>query len=345
MDNFATGEGIIKAGGVNPMKGKTTRFFTYINKKLDEKKVENHYYSAGDEKKGYGARWLDRLFMRGVVFILACISGIFILENSFAVLAAGLFLTTLYYIAEKRLDRRRISKGKEQLIRKEMIKRFCERVKEVDERGFLEVMMELFEKSGFFSELKMVCDQPGQPILVEGVFKGEKVGIYCSKVKGQENIKAEDLKRFVDVCIKRGLGRGIYVTDGHFNYCAKEYATGLSHFSLLLADIDGIYRGFLRKGLLFSRDEVENSIYSRVLDRSRTKENSIRKILSVKRTKIYITLGLLLLVYSYYVQYRFYYIFVSAILFSLGITAAIRWYMIKYKDYLEREISLDRHMA
>jgi len=327
------------------MKNTAVHISRYFKRKLDQKKIENHYFSMGSNHKSYSARWIDRSF--GSLLIFGIIGAVIFLisQNLFLAFVVGTSVTLVNCIVRKRFTVKRIIKGKEQLMKKDTIKMFNNSIKKIRHKDFFILIKRLLEDSGYFSQLKLDLDSSDEPVIMEGSFAGERVGIFCRKQEKEQKVKVGQLKEFVAFCMNRGLNEGIFVTSGYFDYYSKEYAGSLEDFRLYIADVDSIYNIFLKKGMLFCREEIEKQLEGNILDRKEAMEHRTRKVLAHKKIRTYVVLGLLLAFYSRYVDlnYKLYYIFISIVLFCLAVTAVVRWYIEKYRCHMETEIRLEQH--
>lgn len=326
------------------MKNTVTCMRNYVKRKLDSERIENHYYSMGNNVKSYGARWMDGLIGTILVFAASGILMISIFDNLYLVLVLSSIMTFCYYTVRKKLVKKRVIKGKELLMREETLKKFNDKVLDMNKKDFFILVKDLIENSGNITELNIDIDSSGELIVMEGNFGENRVGIYCRKVEKEQKIKLQQLKEFVNFCMNRGLEEGIYVTNGYFDQSSKEYVSTIEGFMLYLADMDSIYNVFLKKGQFFSREAIEKQLEEDILDHKETMEYKMRKLLTYKKIKAYMVLGLLLAVYSRYVNFKLYYIFVSIILLCFAVTAAIRWHIEKYKSYMEKGLKLDQYL-
>ncbi len=316
----------------------------HIRNELNRRRIENHYYSMGNDKKSFGARWIDRLLSALFVFFLGLTAAVLTFDNIYLALVLGTVITSIYYLAVRTLSRRRVTRGKERLVREATVKKFADRVSGMSDRDFCALVKSLLEKSRCFAEMEPVEDSGESPVLLEGYFNGNRIGVYCMKVDGKENVKLHQLREFVEICTDRGLNQGLYITNGYFDHSSKEYAGVLEDFMLYIGDMDSIYTAFLKKDLYLSRGEIERQIEAEIIDTSQAFEYRLRKMLAYKRIRTYVVLGLLLAGYSHYVDFTVCYIIVSIIFLSLAATAFIRWNIEKYKGFVEKEIRLEQNM-
>lgn len=316
----------------------------WISTRLEKIQMEDYYYSGGDTTKHYWARIMDRLLARCVVFGLITPAFSLYTGRFFVGIFFGGIITYLFDRLEVHLRRTRCKNNRRTMLENEAVTRFAKQLEGKSERGFFELTLEMLGKSNLFIELELVEDDEGRPLLITGKFKEEKIGVYADKTEKDQMVKLKDLKKLVEYCKNRGLKTGIYITNGHFDYASREYAINLDSFNLLIADKHVIYRAFLKKDYLFSMEELENELKESILERNQEAHHGWRRILAYRRIRTYTVLGALIAVYSVYVPYSFYYIFVAIVLFCLSLTALVRWKIEKYMEDAENSIKLDSVM-
>jgi hypothetical protein len=320
------------------------RIKEWISARLREAQIQDYYYSGGNTSKHYRARSMDRLSARMAVFVLTAVSFYVYTGNFFAALFFGGVCTYLFDRLAMQLRNKRSEKNRAVLLEKEGIDRFTQLLEDKDNRGFFEIIFETLKKTCLFKGLKLIEDDEGRPLIITGEFKGEKVGIYANRLGKDASVKEANLKEFVQYCKSRQLGNGIYIASGPFDYASRGYAAGLDSFNLYIADTQTIYRAFIKKGFLFSMDDLEEKLEQRVFEHNKETQHSLKRILAYRRIRTYIVLGVLIAVYSAYVPYSVYYILVSIVLLCLSLTALIRWKIEKFMEDSENSIKLDSLM-
>lgn len=310
---------------------------TQTNKRV----IENYYYSRGNSDKNYGARWIDRVFSKAMLFVLASLVAFLFAQNLLIVFACGMLSTSLYHVGEKSLRKKRIRQRKEEFIKREVVKKFLSLIDGQDEKEFFLTIRDMLDESGHFTKLEISFDDEKRPIIMEGYLNDTKVGIYCKKLQEGQRIGRESLEEFVEYCKGCGLSEGVYITNGIFEYSSRDYLLNLYDFKLYLADIDTLYKLILKHDFLFSIEGIEKELERGILDQARTTKDGLKKVLAFRRIKAYTALGIVIALYSKFVPYRQYYIFVAIVLLSLSLTALVQWRVEKYKESMEREMKLD----
>lgn len=326
------------------IKGLLRRIKGRLAARWRKARMEDYYYSGGETQKDFRARSIDRLFSRGMVFTLTALAAYFLVQNLLISVFIGTLWTIMFNVIAKSRRKKRIARNREKILEKEAVGRFLKMTEDKDSREFFEMVRGLLGKSGQFSELELIKDDEGRPLIMEGSFKGEKAGIYGRKLKPDSMVKEKDLKEFVQYCRSRGLENGVYIANGVFDYAARDYAAGLDDFDLFIGDTGSLYRGFLKRDFLFPMEDLEAQIEQNVLEQSREKQHSLRKILAFRRIRTYAVLSILIAVYSAMVPYTLYYIFVSLILMCLSVTALVRWEIEKFREEAENSVKLDSVM-
>lgn len=326
------------------LKGLLNRIRTWSGSRWRRTKLDDYYYSGGETDKNLRAKGIDRLFLRGLLFLTILLTCYFLTENFIVGALIGVLGVTVFHMLAKGRRKARISTNKEKMFEKEAIHKFLCIAEEKGPKEFFQLIGDLLNKSGLFSELRLIEDDKGNPLIITGNFKAEKVGIYGKKLGPERMVKKEDLEEFVSYCQSRGLENGVYIANGIFDYRARGYAAGLDVFNLLLADTEVLYRGFLKQGFLFSMEELQGNMEQLALEQSHGAQHSLKKILALRRVKTYGVLSVIIAVYSVMVPYTLYYIFVSIVLLCLSATALVRWEIERHREDAENSIKLDRVM-
>jgi len=314
----------------------------FIKKETDKMRLHNYYYSMGKTNKNAGARLVDRIFGLAVLFVFAY-AGSYILINDLSMaLGPALFVSVAYYFVEKRLRLKRIEAGKEKLIKEELLNRFSAVIEGKDESEFYAFLKDVLSESGHFTGLETEFDSGGKPTIMIGKLKGESVGVCCKKLPENLKVGADALTEFTELCESRGLEAGVYITNTKLDYSARDYLLKLRSFNLYIADIETLYSTFLSKGCLFSLEEVKRELEGKILYQSKKRDDTLRRILAVRRIWVYLSLGLIITLYSRATPYSRYYLFIAAVLFSLSLTAVARWRIEKFKEAVEEEIKLEK---
>ncbi len=326
------------------MKGSIEHIKGWISVRLRNARIQDYYYSGGDTTKHYRARNLDRLFARVIVFTLTVLSFFIYTGNFFAGLFFGGVCIYLFDRLAKRFRNLRCEKNREAMLEKEAVDRFNKLLEEKTSRDFFEIVCEMLGKDHSFTGLRIIEDNEKRPFLITGRFRGEDVGIYADKLKEGTSVKEKNLEEFTRYCMDRGLKNGIYIASGPFDYSAREYAVNLDSFNLFIADTKTMHKVFLKRGLLFPIKDLEEGLEQKILEQNEETHHRFRRILAYRRIRTYTVLGVLIAVYSVFVPYSFYYLFVSIVLFSLSLTALIKWRIEKYMEDAENSIKLDNIM-
>jgi predicted membrane protein len=306
--------------------------------------IEDYYYSGGEASKNRRARNVDRLFSRVTVFAAATSAAYLLVQNFLVGIFFGAGCVYLFHWLAKGRRVRRIQRNRERILEKEAVERFLKLAGDKSAGGFFEMVREWLERSSLFSNLEVIKDTEGRPLLIIADFKGQRTGIYAKKLEPEAVVKEKDLEEFVQYCESRGLENGIYIAGGAFDYSAREYVGSLDSFNLYIADTGAIYRAFIRKGYLFSIEDLQEQLEQRVLEQNLEARHSLGKILAFRRIKTYAVLSILIAVYSVMVPYTLYYILVSVILLCLSVTALIRWEIERIREDVQNSIRLDNAM-
>ncbi|MDI6729893.1 MAG: restriction endonuclease, partial [Thermodesulfovibrionales bacterium] len=211
-----------------------------------------------------------------------------------------------------------------------------------DESEFYAFLKDVLIESGHFTGLETEFDSGGKPTIMIGKLKGESVGVCCKKLPENLKVGADALTEFIELCEGRGLEAGVYITNTELDYSARDYLLQLKSFNLYIADIETLYSTFLSKGCLFSLEEVKRELEGKILYQSKKRDDTLRRILAVRRIWVYLSLGLIITLYSRATPYSRYYLFIAAVLFSLSLTAVARWRIEKFKEAVEEEIKLEK---
>lgn len=314
----------------------------FIKKETDKIRLHNYYYSMGKVNKNAGARMMDRIVGLTALFIFIC-SGLYILINDFSMaLGLALFVSLVYYIARRWISIRRIEAGREKFIKEELLSRFSAVIEGKSDGEFWAILKDLLIESGHFAGLETEFDGGGKPVIMIGKLKDENVGICGKKLSENARVKADDLREFVELCESRGVEAGVYFTNTTLDYSAREYLVRLETFKLYVGDMETLYSAFLSKGCLFAPEEVQRELEEKILYQSKKRENTLRKVLALRKIWVYLSLGLIISLYSRITPYSRYYLFVSAVLFSLSLTAVARWRIEKFKETVEEGIKLEK---
>jgi hypothetical protein len=349
-------DGIIERGGVGmrvlswtkqrllQIKRLLGRASEWFNKRSRRASIEDYYYSGGETLKNRRARSIDRMFSR-VVFFAAAASGAYLLVESLPIalfFAAG--CTYLFHRTANSRKDKRVCRNRERMLEKEAVERFLKHTAEMDSGEFFNMVKEWLDRSGLYSNAEIIKDNEGRPLLITGEFRGLRTGVYAKKLKPDTMVKKDDLDEFVQYCISRGLENGVYIAGGSFDYSAREYAAGLETFNLYIADTGAIYRAFIKKGYVFSMEDLQSQMEQRVLEQDLEERHSLGKVLAFRRIRTYAVLSILIAVYSVMVPYTLYYILVSLILLCLSVTALVRWEVERLREEAENSIRLDNVM-
>jgi predicted membrane protein len=349
-------DGIIERGGVGmkvlsrirqrllQVKRLLGRAVEWFKSRSREASIEDYYYSGGETLKNRRARSIDRMFSR-VVFFAAAASGTYLLvENLSAALFFAAGCTCLFHwTANSRRDKR-VRRNRERMLEKEAVERFLKLTSDMDSGEFFNMVKEWLDRSGLCSATEVIRDTDDRPLLITGEFRGQRAGVYAKKLKPDTMVKKDDLDEFVQYCLSRGLENGIYIAAGSFDYSAREYAAGLESFNLYIADTGAIYRAFIKKGYVFSMEDLQSEMEQRVLEQDLEERHSLGKVLAFRRIRTYAVLSILIAAYSVMVPYTLYYILVSLILLCLSVTALVRWEVERLREEAENSIRLDNVM-
>jgi hypothetical protein len=312
---------------------------------LKRKAIENYYYNKGNTGKSFGARWLDRLLVGVFVVAVVVIWTLWRFSGYGIALAIGLLASASYYGVDRGIRRTRVLTGRESILQKEKTERFQVLVKDQDVKGFYLMLRSMLVNTEAFSDIELVLDDRERPIIMEGHLGEDRIGICCRKVDKGGYVDTEHVVEFVDYCTSRGLSNGLYITNGYFDSQAKRYMVGIKDFRLYSADIDTIYKVFLKDNDNHPIKGIEKDIELKALEEYRMARNGLEKAMSIKRAGVYLMLGLVLAVYSRFVPFSGYYIFVSIIMLCFSATTLIRWSLHRHRNSLETEIGLDVVLA
>ncbi|NLZ92077.1 MAG: hypothetical protein GX918_09170 [Clostridiales bacterium] len=320
------------------------RVVEWFKRRSREASIEDYYYSGGEALKNRRARSIDRMFSR-VVFFAAAVSGAYFLVKS---IPAALFFsagcTYLFHWSANSRRVKRARRNRERMLEKEAVERFLKLTSDMDSGEFFNMVKEWLDRSGLSSATEVIRDTDDRPLLITGEFRGQRAGVYAKKLKPDTMVKKDDLDEFVQYCLSRGLENGIYIAAGSFDYSAREYAAGLESFNLYIADTGAIYRAFIKKGYVFSMEDLQSEMEQRVLEQDLEERHSLGKVLAFRRIRTYAVLSILIAAYSVMVPYTLYYILVSLILLCLSVTALVRWEVERLREEAENSIRLDNVM-
>ena len=306
--------------------------------------LEDYYYSGGQTSKNWRARSADRLFSRVAVFTAATL-GIHLLVKDFPVsLFFGTGCTYLFHLAANSRRDKKIRSNRDGMLEKEAVDKFSKLTEDMDAEDFFETVKDWLGRSSLYSNPQILKDAEGRPLIITVEFKGQSTGVYAKKLKTGTMVKKKDLEQFVQYCRSRGLKKGIYIAGGSFDYSAREYAAGLETFDLYIADTGAVYRAFIRKGYMFSMEDLQAQLEQGVLEQNLETRHSLGKILASRRIRTYAILSILIAIYSVMVPYTLYYILVSLILLCLSVTALVRWEVERLREEAENSIRLDNVM-
>jgi hypothetical protein len=349
-------DGIIERGGVGmrvlswikqrlvQIKRLLGRAVEWFKRRSREASIEDYYYSGGEALKNRRARSIDRMFSRVMFFAAAAFGAHLLVKSIPAALFFAAGCTYLFHLTANFRRDKRVRRNRERMLEKEAVERFLKHTEDLDSGEFFNVVKEWLDRSGLFSGSKVLRDTDDRPLLITGEFMGQRTGVYAKKLKPDTMVKKEDLEQFVQYCLSRGLENGVYIADGSFDYSAREFAAGLESFNLYIADTGAIYRAFIRKGYVFSMEDLQSQMEQRALEQDLEERHSLGKVLAFRRIRTYAVLSILIAAYSVMVPYTLYYILVSLILLCLSVTALVRWEVERLREEAENSIRLDNVM-
>lgn len=308
-------------------------------------RLEDYYYSGGESQKNFRARSIDKIFFRILVFLSVSLAFYFLSRDFPISVFNGVVWTAAVHVIAGGRRKKKAEKNKERILKQRALDKFSHLTEDKSSGEFFAMVQELLRDNELFSELNCVTEDEGRPVIIRGYFKGEKTGIYAKKLEKDGMVAEKELKDFVEYCRITGLENGIYITNGAFDYAARGYAAGLDDFNLFLADKEAIYKIFIKNNNgLFSMTDLEKKVEQAALEQSHSVKHNLKKILALRRVKTYAVLSILIGIYSVKVPYTLYYIFVSAVLLCLSVTALVRWKVERHKEHVEEGIKLDRAM-
>ncbi len=339
-------ESVNRKKGIKDIKELMGRIRKGLGLRWRRIRLEDYYYSAGDEtKKHFSARCIDRVSLRVSVFTIVFLIFYFFIRDALISVLNGIAWTAMVHVLAKKRRRNRARRNKEKILKKEAIDRFLDLTKDKEPEEFFDLIQDLLSKDALFSKLKCTKDNEGRPLIITGYFQGTRIGIYAKDPKGNTMIDGGDLKDFVKYCRIIGLKTGLYITNSTFDYAARGYAAGLGgDFNLILADKETLYNAFIKQGSLFSMADLEKRIEQAALEQSYGARHNLKNVLALKRVKTYGILSVLIAMYSIKVPYTLYYIFVSIILLCLSVTALVKWEIERHRRDIEESIKLDKIM-
>jgi hypothetical protein len=312
---------------------------------LGKKAIENYYYNRGNIGKGVGARWLDRVLVGLSVVAVVYMLALWRLSSYGAALIISFLAAAAYYAVDRGIRWARVQRGRESILKKELMDRFQVLISSKDDKGFYLMFKEILDRTGFFSDLELVLDDQERPIIIEGRLGQNGIGICCRKTEAGRYVEVRPVAEFVEYCKGRGLARGLFITNGYFEHQARKYMAETQDFDIYSADIDTIYRVLLKDSGALPIKDIERDIELKALENYGRSNNRIVKAVSLKKAGVNLALALVLAFYSRYVPFGLYYMFVSIIMLCLSLLTLIRWSICSYREAMDREITLDTVLA
>ncbi len=186
---------------------------------------------------------------------------------------------------------------------------------------------EIFSPLGFGRFEFIECAR--RYILLTSSYEEEKVMILFNIYKNDFDVELKEVKEFVCTMTAGKIKKGIFVTTSDFTNDGYEFTNKLSkNYILLLINKKQLLKIIEQSNLFPDEGEIDEIIESKI-SRGTNRLNKYKKtVLSKNKIKGYVTLGIYLILASWYTPYTIYYITVASTTLALSLITFIfnRWY-------------------
>jgi len=311
----------------------------YSKNRSSSRRFKSYYLDTKDDNKGVSAKIVDYFLSRLFIFITIFV-GIYIeFKNIFSAAIVSLILLTLIHMISIELRNKKLEKNRNRKRRYIASQKVYKEIMNKTQKELQEYVLELLSKMQFKD---MNCELiQNKAMLIEAKYNNERINILFFAYKNDFDVEVKDIREMIQSLVKNEVRKGIVITTSDFTkdcYGFIEQLTG--KYKLMLINKE-IFLKLIEKNDMFPKDnEIDELIENKISKKERRLKVYRDIALSPNKIKSYIVLSIYLIIVSFYVPYRMYYLGVAIFALLMGLVSVLLT-TINRKNELDDPVNMD----
>lgn len=311
----------------------------YKKNRSSSRRFKAYYLDTKNDNRGIGAKVIDYLLSRLLVFFVIFTVIYMEFKNIFVALITAIILLTLIHmisieIRNNRLEKNRMLKRKyiaSQKVYKEIMNKTQDELKDyicklLESMNFTEINFDYLQNKIMF---------------IQGKYKGERINVLFFSYKNDFDVEVKDIKEMIQGLVKHDVKKGIIITTSEFTkdcYLFIEQLTG--KYKLMLINKDVLLRLLDKNGMFPKEEEIDELIENKISKKERYLKEYKDIIFSPNKIKGYLILAVYLIVASLYVPFTMYYIIAAIFALMMGVLTVV-FTSIKRKNQQDETVNIE----
>ncbi len=289
-------------------------------KNRTNRKLKKYYTESKQDKRGNVAKVLDYIGIRIIIFFVITLLILVQYDNIYLSILAALVGTTGFHIVSILL---RNKKAQKVIYNKRKYFASQKVYKEIMSKGILEFeeyIKIVLNKSAI--NIKKTLQINERNILMFSTFKNTDVLIICKKYNQDISVLLKEMEEFSEIMRRENYSNGIIITTSDFTKESQVYLEkNFIAQKITLIDKEKLLKIIENVGLFPTIKEIDEYTVDKIEKKEKRLIAYRALFLAQSKTKSYIFLALLLLIWTRYTVFPVYYFSISILLFVLaGVT-------------------------